>query len=93
MNLLIYLARYYIDNCHWMQLSYQCSVFVNKACRGYDCLTDGVYCHWMQWVQAPLVGQCYITVWQSLVLSYVYSKQPIFGLTQEWLRESCPSRG
>ena len=22
-----------------------------------------------------------------LVLSYVYSKQPIFGLTQEWLRE------
>ena len=23
----------------------------------------------------------------SLVLNYVYSKQPIFGLTQEWLRE------
>ena len=22
-----------------------------------------------------------------LVLNYVYSKQPIFGLTQEWLRE------
>ena len=22
-----------------------------------------------------------------LVLSYVYLKQPIFGLTQEWLRE------
>ena len=22
------------------------------------------------------------------VLSYVYSKQPVFGLTQEWLREA-----
>ena len=30
---------------------------------------------------------CYI-----LVLSYVYSKQPIFGLTQEWLRELSFSR-
>ena len=27
-----------------------------------------------------------------LVLSYVYSKQPIFGLTQEWLRELSFSR-
>ncbi len=27
-----------------------------------------------------------------LVLSYVYSKQPIFGLTQEWLRELFFSR-
>ena len=27
-----------------------------------------------------------------LVLSYVYSKQPIFGLTQEWFRELSFSR-
>ena len=27
-----------------------------------------------------------------LVLSYVYSKQPIFGLTQEWLREGSSQR-
>ena len=27
-----------------------------------------------------------------LALSYVYSKQPIFGLTQEWLRELSFSR-
>ena len=27
-----------------------------------------------------------------IVLSYVYSKQPIFGLTQEWLRELSFSR-
>ena len=26
-------------------------------------------------------------MWSPLVLSYVYSKQPIFGLTQEWFRE------
>ena len=30
-------------------------------------------------------------VW-FLVLSYVYSKHPIFGLTQEWLRELSFSR-
>ena len=29
---------------------------------------------------------------QFLVLSYVYSKQPIFGLTREWLRELSFSR-
>ena len=28
----------------------------------------------------------------SLVLSYVYSKQPILGLTQEWFRELFFSR-
>ena len=28
----------------------------------------------------------------SYVLSYVYSKQPIFGLTQEWFRELSFSR-
>ena len=33
-------------------------------------------------------GQCTAgLVHWLLVLSYVYSKQPIFGLTQEWLRE------
>ena len=27
--------------------------------------------------------------WVMQFLSYVYSKQPILGLTQEWLREVC----
>ena len=29
---------------------------------------------------------------EILYLSYVYSKQPIFGLTREWLRELSLSR-
>ena len=33
-----------------------------------------------------------ITIEQLLVLSYVYSKQAIFGLTREWLRELSFSR-
>ena len=36
------------------------------------------------WTQAVLL--------KNLVLSYVYSKQPILGLTQEWFRELSFSR-
>ena len=32
-------------------------------------------------------------LFEFLVLSYVYSTQPILGLTQEWFLESCPSLG
>ena len=33
-----------------------------------------------------------LVIWWFLVLNCVYSKQPIFGLTQEWLREFSFSR-
>ena len=33
------------------------------------------------------------TSWMKLLVLIVYSKQPIFGLTQEWFLESCPSLG
>ena len=41
-----------------------------------------------------VVLHCSVLVSVFLVLSYVglYSKQPIFGLTQEWLRELSFSR-
>ena len=32
------------------------------------------------------------SLWPLLVLSYVHSKQPILGLTQEWFRELSFSR-
>ena len=42
---------------------------------------------------ANRINQAKIAFWKKfLVLSYVYSKQPIFGLTQEWLRELSFSR-
>ena len=44
---------------------------------------------------ALCIHQCFKSLWISVVnavLSYVYSKQPIFGLTQEWLRELSFSR-
>ena len=40
----------------------------------------------------PLWPFCGRTFTLFLVLSYVYSKQPIFGLTQEWFRELAFSR-
>ena len=45
-----------------------------------------------QSISCPTHKQCSILNLVFLVLSYVYSKQPIFWLTQEWFRELSFSR-
>ena len=47
----------------------------------------------MKSVVATVIIRCHYRLAQRVdVLSCVYSKQPIFGLTQEWLRELSFSR-
>ena len=50
---------------------------------------EGVHGFTVSWHQSSntLLAACLLPMRMFLVLRYVYSKQLIFGLTQEWLRE------
>ncbi len=80
------LSSAYMDELfHIPQAQKYCKGIFNEVGMANRPETDDFYSHYRSSGDTSVLRL-------ALVLSYVYSKQPIFGLTQEWFRELSFSR-